>query len=315
MEERSGDGSRFFSETALANAFALSYSDHDYGCNNGDSTFEHGRESGMAFVDFLGLPEGSAMRRRAYRGHGVYGVKLFDFSRPAGQEEVPDAEARIDPDVVGAPGDSTLTYSATHSVAVFVLDVRTNKSPWSKDRSKTDYEGDFLGERQWWWFENAIRNSRAAVNVVVNGLQVHANIIGDPNIAEAWGKFPSAQQRLYDALLQDGVESPVLISGDVHMTELSRKDCIPANGLAIETPRPLVEMTTSGMVRMRNDNQLHHTASSLLRLLLSFRMLSHFVHSYFCTTDALVGRRELPAAIRPQTQADVEGTVRILRGK
>lgn len=209
----------------------------------------------MAFVDFIGLPEDSAMSKRAHRGHGVHGVKLFDFSRPVGQVEVPDAEAGIDPDVVTTAA-SPPSYSTNHSVAVFVLDVRTNKSPWRSSSSSdqhvySNYEGDFLGERQWRWFERAIRNSNAAVNVVVSGVQVHANIISDPNMAEAWGKFSSAQQRLYDVLLQEGVESPIIISGDVHMTELSRKDCVPVNALHHDEqihPRPLIEMTTSGMV-------------------------------------------------------------------
>jgi hypothetical protein len=88
------------------------------------------------------------------------------------------------------------------------------------------------------------------VNVVVNGLQVHANRFPDGNVAEAWGKYPKAQQRLFDALLQDGVQAPVLISGDVHMTQLMRKDCQRTGAGSSPNDskvRPLIEMTTSGM--------------------------------------------------------------------
>ena len=142
------------------------FTDHDYGCNNGDGTFEHRYESGLEFVKFLGQPKESLMSRRVQAGRGVYGVKLFDFARPEGFQEVPDEEAMIDPDLDGIMNNTTYSH---RSVAVFVLDVRSNKTPWKKGSEAylTDYEGDFLGESQWQWFEKAIARSGAAVNVVV----------------------------------------------------------------------------------------------------------------------------------------------------
>jgi PhoD-like phosphatase len=176
------------------------------------------------------------MRQRALAGEGVYGVKLFDFARPVGQQEVPERQAGIDIDsALGPP----LNLYSNQTVAVFVLDVRTSKSPWK--RFQPDFEGDFLGEKQWQWFEKSIRRSRAAVNVVVNGLQVHANRFPDGNVAESWSQFPKAQQRLFDTVL--ALESPVvLISGDVHMAQLLRKDCVRKGDM--RRRRSLVEMTT-----------------------------------------------------------------------
>ena len=74
--------------------------DHDYGQNNGDRTYKYRRESGLAYVDFVGEPTDSPIRRRAASGKGVYGVKLFDFAREKGDELVPDIEAGVDPDAV-----------------------------------------------------------------------------------------------------------------------------------------------------------------------------------------------------------------------
>jgi alkaline phosphatase D len=215
--------------------------DHDFGCNNADRTYEFKYESGLAFVDFLDEPEISPMRQRAQAGHGVYGVKVFDFARPRGHQELSEGEAGIDVDV--ALGPPSNLYS-NQTVAIFVLDVRTSKTPWKKgsDRYGPDYEGDFLGERQWQWFENSIRRSRATVNVIVNGLQVHAQRFPDGNVAESWAQYPRAQQRLFDAVLQDSVESPILVSGDVHMAQLMRKDC--ARKGEHRARRSLVEMTT-----------------------------------------------------------------------
>jgi hypothetical protein len=223
--------------------------DHDFGCNNGDSTYQYRHESGVAFVDFLDEPMQSAMRLRAQEGLGVYGVKLFDFDRPSGSQEVPETEACVDPDACLL---AELPYPSAYSnktVAVFVLDVRTHKSPWKTGSAafRPDLEGDFLGEAQWKWFETAIRQSRASVNVIVNGLQVHANRFSNANIAESWDKFPRSRQRLYDAVLQSSVRSPILISGDVHMTQLMRKDCVQNGAAATAPTRPLMELTTSGM--------------------------------------------------------------------
>lgn len=169
--------------------------DHDYGIDNGDKTFRFRRENGIEFTKFLGLKsESSAMSRRAAKGLGVYGVQVYNFSSTTNRL-LTDTEAGLDPDVI-----SELKYSSDRSkdsddettnqlVAVFVLDVRSNKTPWAKkipDRFTRDPEGDFLGERQWKWFETAIGRSKASVNIVVSGIQVHAPWFYDSNKIENW---------------------------------------------------------------------------------------------------------------------------------
>ena len=187
------------------------------------------------------------MSRRAREGHGLYGVKVFDFDRTKGDYLVPEEMAGVDPDVVAQPPATNSTYSS-RSVAVFVIDCRSHKTPWKKGLAAYygDLDGDFLGERQWRWLETALSRSRASVNIVVNGLQVHANIFPDGNVAEAWGRYPRAQQRLFDAMLQENVEAPILISGDVHMAQFMRKDCTSRQH-GTKNTHPLIEMTTSGM--------------------------------------------------------------------
>jgi len=110
-------------------------------------------------------------------------------------------------------------------------------------------DGDMLGEQQWSWFEKALRRSKASVNVIVQGLQVHPYRYPNPSVVESWANFPRSQQRLYEALLQEGVKSPILISGDVHMAQLLRKDCFQKEDIGKSNvfPRSLIELTTSGM--------------------------------------------------------------------
>ena len=179
--------------------------DHDYGINNGDKTFPFRRESGIEFTKFLGLEnESSAMSRRVAKGFGVYGVQVYDFSsnRDPSRRLLSDEEAGLDPDVVSeATYNSDRINNADENnnnnnnnnnnqlVAIFVLDVRTNKTPWAKsipERYTLDPEGDFLGDDQWKWFETAIGRSKASVNIVVSGMQVHAPWFYDVNAIENW---------------------------------------------------------------------------------------------------------------------------------
>ena len=227
--------------------------DHDFGANNGDRTYEHRRESNIAYVDFIGEPFDSPIRLRASLGKGVYGVKVFDFAREVGEELVPDKDAGIDPDLVGYGVESALTDPAysNQSVAVFVIDVRSNRTPWGRGLNswRPSMTGDFLGEEQWAWLGEALRRSRASVNVVVTGLQVHAQRFPSHNIAEEWVNFPRSRQRLYETLLSSGVRAPLIVSGDVHMAQLLRKDCFERlpEGIATQRPHPLMELTTSGL--------------------------------------------------------------------
>ena len=251
-KQKSHFGYRHFLEVSNATVFGT-LDDHDMGQNNADNTYEYRRESALAFMKFIGettSTDSSAYFERASKGYGVYGIKLFDFSRMEGDYLVPEHEAGIEPDVVDTlrETNNSSTYSE-RSVAVFVLDSRTNRNPWGENSWQPNYAGDFLGERQWRWFESALKRSNATVNIIVNGLQVHPYRHPDANVAEVWAQFPSARQRLYDTILQSGVQAPVLVSGDVHMAQLMRKDCV----LNDEKDQPnhkirsLIEFTTSGM--------------------------------------------------------------------
>ena len=228
--------------------------DHDYGVNNGDRTYIYKQESTTLFVDFLERSnhgkEWPLMRQRAETGEGVYGVAVFDFDRE--NELLSDKEAGIDPEVPARE-----TPLSDKSVAIFMIDVRSNKDPWNSNGVKTDYQADFLGDKQWRWLEEGLRRSTAAVNILVSGLQVHTDRFIDGSIAEEWSRFPMAQHRLYQALLQPNVQAPFIISGDVHMGEFLRRDCqTPSSSSKQAKPsrRPLMEMTTSGMTHSWGTN-------------------------------------------------------------
>ncbi len=232
------------------------FDDHDYGMNNGDKNYKYKKESAMAFLDFIGEDQSGLMYQRAKEGLGVYGVKVFDFSNDDGNYLLSDEEAGLDIDLFSNDVndlsylDETLNND-NRRVAIFVLDVRTNKTPWD-EAPLPNFDGDFLGEKQWKWFEKSIKRSNASVNIIVSGLQVHSYRGSKSEEIELWSLFPSSRQRLYDAVLQDNVLAPILISGDVHMGQFLRKDCMRtkssfSQGNNNERMRPLVEITSSGM--------------------------------------------------------------------
>jgi len=111
----------------------------------------------------------------------------------------------------------------------------------------------------------------------------------DGNVVEEWSKFPEARQLLYDTILNSGVRSPMIVSGDVHMAQFMRKDCVKASDLIrSSTPnplvRPLIEITTSGMTHSWGSSfssqPKHHR--------LPLKPYSYFVSRVFMTICHLV---------------------------
>ncbi len=206
-------------------------------------------------MDFIGeAVKDGLMYQRAQEGRGVYGVKVFDFDRDDGDYLLTDVEAGLDADLPNhsiKKKDESRQPPSERKVAVFMLDVRSNKTPWNEGLQSwvPNYSGDFLGEKQWEWFEQSIQRSDASINIIVNGLQVHSYRFMSSNSAELWSNFPTSRQRLYDTILHKNVLSPIIISGDVHMAQFLRKDCRKTHQISENDAqsRPIVEFTTSGM--------------------------------------------------------------------
>ena len=232
--------------------------DHNYGGK--DRTFEWKRESASEYVRFLGLDNTTAIYQRAVLGKGVYGVQFYDFTKLPGEQLLSDQAAGLDPDVVPVPPTTTAGEISPKTVAIWILDVRSHKTPFPtkpSQRYKPDKSGQILGVSQWTWFEEAISRSNAAVNIIVQGFPVHAYNFLDGNslLGESWSNYPYEQQRLYQAIMKSNAQIPILISGHVDLAQYLRKDCqqlqnVPGSQqmeFSAGTTRPLLELTTSGM--------------------------------------------------------------------
>ena len=200
-------------QTLRKNVAVLSiWDDHDYGENDAGKEYPFYKESRQIFLEFWRVPEDSP--RRAH--DGIYGVHFF--------------------------------RSEGHTVQVLLLDTRSFRSPLKKNtvleavggKFKNDYQPDsdpsktILGETQWMWLEEQFRTP-ADLRVIASSIQFGHEYNG----YESWTNLPLEQERLVETIRRTKAAGVVLLSGDVHWGEISRRD-FP--GLY-----PLYDVTASGI--------------------------------------------------------------------
>ena len=186
------------------------WDDHDYGLNDGGEEFASKAASEQVFLDFMDVPLDSPRREQ----QGVYTSHTYDL--PEG------------------------------SVKILVLDTRYFRSALtpSTDKSKryqpgTYGEGTMLGEAQWAWLEEELRNSKANFNILISSIQFLSNQHG----FETWGNFPHEVDKLNNLIEESGAEGVIILSGDRHISEFSK---ITLPGLSY----PLIDFTSSGLTHV-----------------------------------------------------------------
>jgi alkaline phosphatase D len=189
------------------------WDNHDFGKHDGGAEFTLKKKSKKLFLDFFGEPSDSERRAR----DGIYDARIYG----------PDGKR----------------------VQVILLDTRTFKSPYIKDeRSKEeksalgirgqylpniDPDATLLGEAQWAWLEQQLQKP-ADIRLVASSTQ----IVADEKAMEEWRNFPLERQRLFELIKKTNAAGVVLLSGNVHYSEISKSD---------EGPYALYDFTSSGM--------------------------------------------------------------------
>lgn len=183
------------------------WDDHDYGLNDGGVEFASKQESQQEFWNFMDIPAQSPLRKQ----EGVYRSKDFILTNGA--------------------------------IKIIILDTRYFRTPLTPDldtdkRIKpNDYgTGSILGKEQWTWLENELTNSKADFNIIVSSIQFLSNEHG----FETWGNFPHEVDKLEEIIVSTKAKGVVILSGDRHISEFSRKSL---NGVSY----PLIDFTSSGL--------------------------------------------------------------------
>ena len=116
------------------------------------------------------------------------------------------------------------SYELSPKIKLILLDNRYFKSEYApksyNDPYPPDYKGTILGEHQWNWLENTLKNSTADLHIIASGIQV----LSPDHRFEKWQNYPNEYKRLISLLKAYAVKNPVVLSGDRHMSELSQKD-------------------------------------------------------------------------------------------
>jgi alkaline phosphatase D len=192
------------------------WDNHDYGHHSAGAEFPLKDESAEIFLDFFAEPSNSPRRRRP----GIYDATFFG---PKGRR-----------------------------VQIILLDTRSFKSqPLLAERPggaggslgkyapNRDPAATLLGTAQWAWLAHQLREP-AELRLIISSGQ----IIADQKGMDEWGNYPLERRKLFDLLDDTGAGNTLLLSGNVHFSEVSRTD---------EGPKPLVEFTSSGLTHVNED--------------------------------------------------------------
>jgi len=183
------------------------WDDHDFGRDDAGTDYPRKKESQQLFLDFLGVPADSSRRRQ----EGVYSAETF-----------------------GPPGQR---------VQIILLDTRYFRSPLKRDPNSTKHgfylpdissEATFLGETQWNWLEEQLRQP-AEIRLIGSSIQ----LVAEDHPYEKWANLPRERERFLKLLEKTSAKGVIILSGDRHLAEISM--------LPKALPYPLYDITSSGL--------------------------------------------------------------------
>lgn len=184
--------SRFYQGLRSKGDILATWDDHDFGQNDGGSSYEHKKDAQKEFYDWLDEPATSPRRQQ----EGVYSVRTYG---PEGKR-----------------------------VQVIMLDTRYFRGELkkvSKDKALVggsyvatdDASTTMLGAAQWEWLESTLRQP-AELRLIVSSIQFAPEVHG----GECWGNMPHEQQRMMEVLKRTRAAGVVFLSGDRHWCEFSQ---------------------------------------------------------------------------------------------
>lgn len=183
------------------------WDDHDYGLNDGGIEYTKKDSVQQLFLDFIDIPKDDTRRMQ----EGVYSAKDYNFKNG--------------------------------SLKIIVLDTRYFRTKLTADTTFVKRytpnkfgKGTMLGNKQWEWLENELKNSKATFNIIVSSIQ----FLSAEHGFESWGNMPHEVEKLETILKNTKAKNTLILSGDRHISEISKKNIDGLN-------YPLIDFTSSGM--------------------------------------------------------------------
>lgn len=191
------------------------WDDHDYGRDDAGVEWEHKEDAQNLFLNFLDFPDDDPLRVQK----GIYYSRKYTTGK----------------------GD----------IKVILLDTRyfrdsirkSKKEGWRYGAWDINDGGSVLGEAQWNWLENELKDESAQYNIIVSSIQ----FLADEHGWEKWGNHPSQVTKMYETLKKAKSKNILIVSGDRHLAEFSVDS-------EAELPYDLVDFTTSGLTHTYPDS-------------------------------------------------------------
>lgn len=240
------------------------WDDHDYGINDGGKYFSKKKESKALAANFLGFDKNHPV----WQHEGLYNSTSLTKGKQS--IHIINLDTRYFRDTIQK---------------VYYLDSLTKRRTY---RYAINPDGDMLGEEQWQWFENELKNTDAAFYIINSSVQ----LLSEEHRFERWGTLPTAQQRFFDLLKRYPNKRVIVISGDRHIAELSKRNI---DGL----PYPLYDFTASGLSHTWSETWKEDNKYRIGELIINrnFGMLDiHFSADEILVTFKVIGKNNLVLA-------------------
>ena len=189
------------------------WDDHDYGVNDGGTSYPKKKESQLVFLDFFNVDKNSPRRKRP----GIYDAEIFGTAGKKVQVILLDTRYFKDTQIANKESDA--------------IKKQKNLVGWYLPHD--DATTTILGNEQWIWLKNQLKE-KADVRIIVSSIQAVPYEKG----MESWGNFPHERKRLFNLIDETNARGVIFISGDVHFSEISKTN---------EGPYTLYDFTSSGL--------------------------------------------------------------------
>ena len=123
----------------------------------------------------------------------------------------------------GAPG--TFWMQPWGDVEIYLLDDQSFRTPTREARTDPEH-ATILGKAQFDWLVQRLAASKATFKILVSGSPFN----DFPRKTDAWVEYPVERARLMDAIARHRVGGVVLLSGDIHRSELHRLPWLEERG-------------------------------------------------------------------------------------
>lgn len=266
------------------------WDDHDYGVNDGGVHVTQKRERQALYLDFLDEPRQSEL----WTQDGLYrAVDIGEVPR-AVKLLLLDTRSFRDDHIIPSIGTLNFPFSAVLAALTRLFSGVVGLTAY--------HTGDVLGEAQWAWLEEQLRDLDAQVHVIVSSVQVATT---NP-LVESWNHFPRAKERLFGLLQQYDPRGVVFVSGDVHHAELSEIAFERTDGKR----GSWIEMTSSGLTHSCSEGWvLGWTCDIMLKMFNAHRQQpsSYYIRRNYGVMEIAFGDDDEDVTSVRLTIKDVDG--------